>query len=88
MSATDATNYCECSYGKLEASIPFSHFRDFEDYLRANVGGSVKSRTDLVNSKYKDIVDLMDQCVLQGPSAPAASVTTTTVATTGSSTTR
>ena len=86
LSATDAATYCECTYGKLESGVAFSRFRDFEDFLRSNVGNSIKTVADLKATKYSDIVDLMNSCVQSGPSAPttsaAAATTTTSAATT------
>ena len=76
LSPADATAYCECTYRGLEQNIDFDHFKDFETYLRQHVGDDVNSSADLTNNvKYSDIVDVLEGCVSQGPSAPANSTT-------------
>ncbi len=85
MSAAEAATYCQCTYDALVAHVPFSKFKDYEDYLRAHVGDDIKTETDLKN-KYPDIYQLMKDCVQAGPSSP----TTTaggSATTTGSTTT-
>jgi hypothetical protein len=82
MSAADATAYCECTFKGLDDSVEFDLFKDFESYLRENVGDEVNSRGDLEGQtqKYGPILDVFDGCVSQGPSAPTTTGTPTTSA--------
>jgi hypothetical protein len=90
MSPSEIAAYCQCSYNTLETQIPFSRFRDFEDYLRANVGKGINTVDDLTKpgSKYGDIVGLMKSCRSQGPSTQSADAATmAATAATGATTT-
>ena len=84
LGASGAATYCECTFSELQKSIGFDHFKDFEAYLRENVGDAINTRDDLVKQgvKYADIIRVLDGCVTQGPSPPSPSTTapTTSVA--------
>jgi hypothetical protein len=80
LSASDAAAYCECTFKGLQDKIEFDLFKDFETYLRENVGEDVNDRDDLENPKYREIIAVFDSCVSQGPSAPTTTGTPTTTA--------
>ena len=82
-----ATTYCECTYAAISAPAPagvhFDRFKDFETYLRENVGTNINNIGDLEKiDKYDDILKLFAGCVVAGPTAAGASATTTIPTTT------
>jgi hypothetical protein len=82
-----AKTYCECTYAAISAPAPagiqFSRFKDFETYLRENVGSNINNIDELDKTeKYDDILKLFAGCVVAGPSASGTSATTTIPATT------
>lgn len=88
LTAAGADTYCQCTYNAFVANISFSKFKDFESYLRQHVGDDINSRTDLEKtSKYPDILALLDNCVVKGPTTAGASVSTTIPTTTFPTTT-
>ena len=74
LTAAGAATYCECTYNAFVTKISFDKFKDFESYLRDNVGDEVKTANDL-KLKYPEILDLLNGCVVAGP-IPAGAVTT------------
>jgi hypothetical protein len=83
LGAAGAATYCQCTYDAFVANISFDAFTSFESYLRAHVGGDIKTIDDLDHTnKYDDIIGLLKGCIAQGPSLSGASVSTTIPATT------
>jgi hypothetical protein len=81
LGAAGAETYCKCTYDGFLAKITFDKFKEFEKYLRENVGDEVNSSNDL-KAKYQNILDLLDGCVVAGPTAAPAGVSTTIPTTT------
>lgn len=82
-----ATTYCECTYAAISAPPPagihFDKFKDFETYLRENVGSNINNIDQLDKTeKYDDILTLYRNCIVAGPTAAGASATTTIPTTT------
>ncbi|HUP71498.1 MAG TPA: hypothetical protein VM282_00480 [Acidimicrobiales bacterium] len=72
LGATGAATYCECSYGGISApaGIPFDKFKDFEKFLRDNVGDDINTRKDLDDTnRFDDILEVLDGCAPVGPAA-------------------
>jgi hypothetical protein len=87
MGEAAAKTYCECTYAAISAPAPagihFDKFKDFETYLRENVGTNINNIDDLKKTgKYDDILKLFDNCTPVGPTAASASASTTIPATT------
>jgi hypothetical protein len=80
LSASDAAAYCECAFKGLQDNVEFDLFKEFETYLRENVGDSVNNADDLDNPKFQEITTVFGNCVSQGPSAPTTSGAPTTTA--------
>ena len=78
LTAAGADTYCQCTYNAFVASISFDKFTSFESYLRQHVGDDVNTRKNLEDThKYDDILTLLDNCVVKGPTTAGASVSTT-----------
>ena len=80
LGAAGATNYCECTYNGFVGKITFDNFKKFESYVREHTGDDLNNATDLKN-KYPDIVQLLDGCVVQGPTPAGVSTTIPTTTT-------
>ena len=58
----DAATYCACTYDGFVRTVAFNEFKQFERYLRDNIGeGGIDERSDL-QQEYGAIVAMLDSC--------------------------